>query len=413
METMSPPNTLNFIAGWKSSQFLPENQVENALEYLQNTPFPTTKNEAWKYTRLAALSKKQFTFLTPKAFRKALVNEDFYGVYFSNGHSSLGIENSDFKGFTLRSIQSQKVDNSFVEAADFFGQLNTAFAQDGVYLHVEKNQKVDLPIVIHHDVDKGGAAITRNEFVVESGGEATVIFVCNEAQGADSFSHQLNRFEVHPNGRLTVYKLQYPHDQSFHFSQDHAVQHKDSYFHILTATLDGKIVRNDLRINVDGQNCDTHLNGLYLGSGDMHVDNHTVVDHLQPNCESNELYKGVMTDKSTAVFNGKVFVRRDAQKINAFQSNGNVLLSADASVNSKPELEIYADDVKCSHGSTTGQLDEQAVYYLRTRGLSEASARQLMVSAFIGDVIEKIDNRWVKEQLACEMKKRMGWDFMG
>ena len=166
------------------------------------------------------------------------------------------------------------------------------------------------------------------------------------------------------------------------------------------------MVRNNLNIDVKGENCTTNLNGVYQLKGNQHVDNHTVVDHLVPNCESNELYKGIIDEKSTAVFNGKVFVRRNAQKINAFQSNGNVLLSDDATVNSKPELEIYADDVKCSHGSTTGQLDEEAVFYLRARGLSEKSARKLIVSAFINDVIEKINNEEVVHYVQQKIEER-------
>jgi Fe-S cluster assembly protein SufD len=166
-----------------------------------------------------------------------------------------------------------------------------------------------------------------------------------------------------------------------------------------------------LTINVAGTNCTTNLNGAYLLKENQHVDNHTVVDHLAPHCNSNELYKGVIDDKATAVFNGKVFVRKDAQKINAFQSNGNVLLSDNASVNSKPELEIYADDVKCSHGSTTGQLDEEAVFYLRARGLSEKSARHLMVSAFIGDVLEKIESEEVLAFTQKILQERFGWEF--
>jgi Fe-S cluster assembly protein SufD len=141
------------------------------------------------------------------------------------------------------------------------------------------------------------------------------------------------------------------------------------------------------------------------------VDNHTVVDHTVAHCVSNELYKGVIDEKATAVFNGKVFVRKDAQKINAFQSNGNVLLSDDATVNSKPELEIYADDVKCSHGSTTGQLDDEAIFYLRARGIGEKAARQLMVGAFVGDVFGKLTNEAVKARVDLLMKERFGWDF--
>jgi Fe-S cluster assembly protein SufD len=166
-----------------------------------------------------------------------------------------------------------------------------------------------------------------------------------------------------------------------------------------------------LNIEVNGENCESNLNGAYLLKGKQHIDNHSVVDHKVPNCNSNELYKGVIDDKGTAVFNGKVFVRKDAQKINAFQSNGNVLMTDDASVNSKPELEIYADDVKCSHGSTTGQLDEEAVFYLRARGLSEKSARKLMVSAFIGDVLDKIENEDVLNYTHRLLESRFGWDF--
>jgi Fe-S cluster assembly protein SufD len=174
--------------------------------------------------------------------------------------------------------------------------------------------------------------------------------------------------------------------------------------------LNGGLVRNNLNIEVKGQNCCTNLNGAYILKGSQHVDNHTTVDHIAANCESHELYKGVVNDKSTAVFNGKVFVRKDAQKINAFQSNANVLLSDDSTVNSKPELEIYADDVKCSHGSTTGQLDEEAVFYLRARGLSEMSARKLMISAFINDVIEKVENEEVKEFVFNILQQRFDWE---
>jgi Fe-S cluster assembly protein SufD len=176
-------------------------------------------------------------------------------------------------------------------------------------------------------------------------------------------------------------------------------------------TLDGTLVRNNLNIEVNGVNCMTNLHGAYVLKSNQHVDNHTIVDHKQPHCESNELYKGVMDEKSTGVFNGKVFVRKDAQKINAFQSNGNVLLSDDATVDSKPELEIYADDVKCSHGSTTGQLDEEAVFYLRARGISEKSARHLMVAAFIGDVLSKIENDEFREYTHSLLQDRFGWEF--
>lgn len=216
---------------------------------------------------------------------------------------------------------------------------------------------------------------------------------------------------VEANAHLTINKIQYESEANYQIATEQVKQEKDSTFTINTITLNGELVRNNLNIDVLGQNCNTHLNGAYLTKGKQHVDNHTTVDHTVANCESNELYKGVMDDDSTAVFNGKVFVRKDAQKINAFQSNGNVLLSGNATVNSKPELEIYADDVKCSHGSTTGQLDEDAVFYLRARGLSEKNARKLLVSAFIADVLDTIESEEVRAHIDNMLLERFGWEF--
>ena len=175
-----------------------------------------------------------------------------------------------------------------------------------------------------------------------------------------------------------------------------------------TITLDGGLVRNDLRFDVNGSNCTTNLYGLYPLRGKQHVDNHTVVDHKVPHCESNEHYKGILNDQSTGVFNGKVFVRQDAQKTNAFQSNQNILLTDTADMNSKPELEIYADDVKCSHGSTTGQFDEEAVFYLRSRGIGEENARKLLIQAFADDVLDNVSNEalrdWLTERVAQQFE---------
>ncbi len=226
------------------------------------------------------------------------------------------------------------------------------------------------------------------------------------------FSNVVTEIEVAENAHLDIDKLQLENETALQIASEYVTQARDSHFDINTITLNGLLVRNGLNIAVDGQNCETHLNGMYLTKDNQHVDNHTIVDHLQPNCESFELYKGVMNDKSTGVFNGKVFVRKDAQKINAYQSNGNVLLSDNATINSKPELEIYADDVKCSHGSTTGQLDEEAIYYLRTRGISAKAAREMLIAAFVGDVLEKIINEEVLSFIQQILKDRFGFNAM-
>jgi Fe-S cluster assembly protein SufD len=197
----------------------------------------------------------------------------------------------------------------------------------------------------------------------------------------------------------------------FSFTDEEIWQDASSVFQINTLTLDGSLVRNDLHIQVQGEHAETHLNGMYMLNGQQHVANYSTVDHQVANCESHELYKGIMDDKSVAVFNGKVFVRKDAQKTNAYQSNANVLISDDASVNSKPELEIYADDVKCSHGSTTGQLDDDAIFYLRARGLSEKSAKQLMLTAFMSDVLDKITIPEVKAKVFKTINKRFNWEL--
>jgi len=231
------------------------------------------------------------------------------------------------------------------------------------------------------------------------------------SQGQEaSFRNGVTEVYVSENALVTVDKLQYDGDiRSIITEQAH--QEGNSQFRINTITLDGGWVRNNLNIALDGDNCDAHLYGLYLLKGKQHVDNHTMVDHRYPNGVSNELYKGLMDEKSTAVFNGKVFVRQDAQKTNAYQTNANILMTDTATINSKPELEIYADDVKCSHGSTTGQFDEEAVFYLRSRGLSESSARQLLVAGFAADVLEGIRSDAVIEKIHSLLTERFGWEF--
>ncbi len=186
-----------------------------------------------------------------------------------------------------------------------------------------------------------------------------------------------------------------------------AVVERDAVFTHNVFTLSGAWTRNNGNTRIKGENATVHLNGFYIPNGAEHVDNHTVVDHEVAHCESNELYRGVILDRATAVFNGKVYVRPDAQKTNAYQSNGNILGSDDATVNSKPELEIYADDVKCSHGSTTGQLDEEALFYLMARGLSRINARNLLVEAFAGDVLNNLVNSEIRPIIEATIAQKL------
>jgi Fe-S cluster assembly protein SufD len=207
---------------------------------------------------------------------------------------------------------------------------------------------------------------------------------------AKTVCNSVAEISIGEKAKVQYYKLQNDCAGVHLISSVNAHQQKDSHFDTNTVTLNGDWVRNNLNIVPDAEHCETHLNGLFITRDNQHVDNHTLVDHRKPNCESNQLYKGILDGKSTGVFNGKIFVRRDAQKTNAYQSSKNILLSDDATINTKPQLEIYADDVKCSHGSTTGQLNEEAMFYLRSRGLGEGSAKNLLLFAYAGDVIEKI-----------------------
>jgi Fe-S cluster assembly protein SufD len=229
-------------------------------------------------------------------------------------------------------------------------------------------------------------------------------FVCLH-EGA-AFTQRSLDVHVSKNASVTVNKIQMETDGCFLMNQDRASVDADARFTIQTLTVDGGWVRNDLHISLDGTNIEAHLNGFYLPRRRQLVDNHTKVDHRFAHCNSNELYKGILRDQSTGVFNGKVYVHLDAQKTNAYQSNANVLLSDDAQMNTKPELEIYADDVKCSHGTTTGQLDPNALFYLKSRGLSDDNARKLLTTAFIHDVLEQVQNEAVRSYVVAELLKR-------
>jgi Fe-S cluster assembly protein SufD len=383
---------------------------------------PTTRTEAWKYTRLGKISNKKFTA------RKGIVTNisdfnvahDVYTLVFVNGflNTELSTENLP-EGVVCKSITEASSDETFSKYIgrnlklenEVFNCLNTSYGTDGAFIHIASKVILEKPLqILHIQTEVNTISNLRNLIVSEKNSEAKIIQGYFSQNASESFTNVVTEVFVEENAHLTIDKIQYEDDSCYQIATEQVQQEKNSTFTINTITLNGGLVRNNLNIEVKGQNCCTNLNGTYILKGNQHVDNHTTVDHIAANCESHELYKGVVNDKSTAVFNGKVFVRKDAQKINAFQSNANVLLSDDSTVNSKPELEIYADDVKCSHGSTTGQLDEEAVFYLRARGLSEMSARKLMISAFINDVIEKVENEEVKEFVFNILQQRFDWE---
>ncbi|MGV3631321.1 MAG: Fe-S cluster assembly protein SufD [Bacteroidota bacterium] len=405
----------------QQAYILPSSQRDEAKHVLETTDFPTSRTEAWKYTRVTKIKNTKFKtsderqqikdcsdFLIPGLTGSVVV---FVNGFYAPELSEIKAENGlEIVALSEHEALRAELGKLVPLENEVFSSLNTYYAQDGVAIRIAKKTALEQSIQVVF-INTGKQAYSGNRNLIMCGDFASAHVVLNyvSPEAENCFTNSISEIYVGTNAQLKIDKIQDESADNFSICSELVDQEKDSVFTINTITLDGGLVRNNLTIDVQGQNSETNLSGAYILKGKQHVDNHTVVDHKVAHCLSNELYKGVIDDQATAVFNGKVFVRKDAQKINAFQSNGNVLLSDSATANSKPELEIYADDVKCSHGSTTGQLDEEAVFYLRARGLSEKSARALMVSAFIGDVIEKIENELVQEYVYAKIEDKFGW----
>ena len=402
-----------FIQKVELTNFQPlfsEEKRIDSLNLLNQLQFPTSKDEAWKYTRLGKISGGNYHLQegTKESIISELI-ENLEGtiLVFVNGKYAIELSKIDPEvGVSISPIH--RVDKTWLDANTSIGKnqeelfllLNNYFAQDGIAIEIEKNTQSNQTIqVLNYITEKNALVATRNAIVIKEGASIELVMSYYAENETSSFSSHFTEITIENNAKLTLHKIQNENSTNLTIASEEINQGKDSNVTLHTYTLNGGLVRNNVYANVNGQNSESNLYGIYLLNEKQHVDNHTTIDHQVAHCLSNELYKGVLSDQSTGVFNGKVFVRKDAQKINAFQSNANVLLSDLASMNSKPELEIYADDVKCSHGSTTGQIDEEAVFYLRARGISEKNAKLLMIDAFIGEVIEKNTNERVKEKI--------------
>jgi Fe-S cluster assembly protein SufD len=394
--------------------------------------FPTTKHEEWKYTSLRNLIEGNFA----PAFRQLATGIDhsvdyFYDVVLPHGFGSnvVVLVNGHFDPHLSRltpgliqvgSLKSaiEKDDAAvlahYTKLAAFENNalvaLNTAIAADGYYLHIPRNVQFAEPInVIHLGIGEGVAANSRTLILVDDLSEAKVVETWYNWNAAPIWENHVSEIFLGSGAKFELSSIQNEIEETYsltNFTQ--VVQGKDSKFTSVVMSSQGNIVRNDLQVRHEGTGCETYLNGLTLLEGKTHVDHHTLVDHAMPHCYSNENYKTVLDGKSTAVFNGKVMVRPDAQKTNAFQSNKTLLLSEGASVQTKPQLEIFADDVKCSHGATTGRLDETALFYMRSRGLSAPKAKALLTYAFGAEVLEKISTEALRDTLETYLMQRLG-----
>ena len=294
---------------------------------------------------------------------------------------------------------------------DAFAALNTALFRQGTLVTIKENARVGQPVIIYNlsDASRGPSYFqTRHLVVVERNAKATLIEINkNITPGNQTFQNVASEIFLKENAELEVNKIQTECDGAILVDNTDVSQLEGSKLLSNTITTNGKMVRNNLRIAIDGEHCESYMNGLYLVKDKDHIDNHTVVDHRKANSYSNELYKGIIDDNATGVFNGKIYVQQDAQKTNAFQSNKNILLSDRASMNTKPQLEIWADDVKCSHGATTGQIDPDQVFYLRSRGLDEKQAKGLLLHAFATEFLEQISSDPLSQYLENIISDRL------
>lgn len=425
METLQATTKLNALTQGLSERYVPtmpeafQDYSKQAVRALENLEFPTTKQEYWKYTRTGLIANKQWKFADnfdlpnlPFAIEDIKPRMVFVNGKFKAEHSDL----KEIEGLEI--LEFSKCNRGFIPEIEPyvnykkspFYALNTALPQNGYAIRVRKNTIVEKPINIIN-VYTGDTTISqpRSTVVIEENAALKLTEFHIHMSETPTFCNNVLEVRQEANSSFGIDVIQKGNIESFHMQQVEAVVASDARFTHNNFTMRGRWTRNNGNVRLQGQNITANLNGFYIPNGKEHIDNHTIMDHEQPHCDSNELYRGVLLGQSTAVFNGKVYVRPDAQKTNAFQSNGNILVSDDATINSKPELEIYADDVKCSHGSTTGQIDEQALYYLRTRGLSKESARKMLVAAFASDVLDEMANpvwrAYIEEVISHELSK--------
>jgi Fe-S cluster assembly protein SufD len=383
---------------------------KKAAKFFEEKGFPTRKTEDYKYIAPDTLFKKEPGFktetvrnVTAADIKKLALLADAHVLVIVNG--KFVPELSDISklpesviahGIGYASVSDETALAHYARYAtadmDPFAALNLALNEGGVFLHFKKNTVCDKPVHLIHITDNATETIfhPRNLIVVEENAEAVILESFETIGPVRSFTNALTEVSVATHAKLDHYRIQWEAATGQLMNTVQANIESESLYNTYTFTLGGGWVRNNLNVVMAGKKSEAHLFGLYLLNGSQVADNHTVVDHRVPDCMSNELYKGVMNGKSTAVFNGKIFVRQDAQKTNAFQTNRNILLSDDASVNTKPQLEIYADDVKCSHGTSTGKIDDEALFYLRSRGIGENNARKLLIRAFAEEVVNEV-----------------------
>jgi len=402
---------------------------KKGLYQFEKLGLPTSKSEEYKYTNISKaldkvfgeqivapepnVNKEEIDSILPENLNANLIiilngkySPDYSNIEAVQGLSVMGFNQAKRSDENILKHISSSVDKIF----DPFAALNTASLNDGIVIKIENGLQINKPLHIAYISDtKANQSFQhpRALVIAEKNSEFSLIESFYTLGENPSFNNAVTEIILGKNTHCNYYKIGTENDNSYHVGTTQVTQDKDSTFTGTTINLNGAIIRNNLNIILNARNCEAHIYGLYLLKGKQHVDNHTIVDHRKPDCYSNELYKGILDENATGVFNGKIFVRPNAQKTNAFQSNKNILLTDTASINTKPQLEIWADDVKCSHGCTTGQLDQEQIFYLRSRGINYDSARAMVLYAFALDILEKIKIKPLKNYLDSIISNRL------
>ena len=397
---------------------------DKALTQFNEYGLPSKKVENWKYTSLWELTQQSFNHqalavtVSQKECQGIALLEDAYRVVIIDGVFDAELSQLDNLqvGVTIRPF-SQSLDTVEQQlgqqvSMDKVGltALNTLLMKEGVMVHVSAKTIVKKPIellVIQSGTTDNLATHLRNMIVLERDATATVVEHYVGLTDVSCFTNVVSEVVLADNAELFHYKLQKESKNAIHIATLAAKQAAGSQWHTNNISLGAKLVRNDVHSLLEGEKSHTTMDGLYLLNDTQHIDNHTRIDHLVPNTTSNELYKGVLDDKSHGVFNGKVIVHKDAQKTDSKEYNHNLLLSRDCEIDTKPEMEIYADDVKCGHGSTVGQLDKDQLFFLRARGLDEVSARSLLTHAFAVEVLDRIPNETIRKAMSIVIEQQL------
>lgn len=402
--------------------FIPDEEIVSAIRRLEEKGIPNNKHEDYKYCNIEAYLRREFKTLeqtfnnVTNADIAPFKLEEAINIVVLNGTYSEDLsEKIIVKGITVKTLsevtgkEKQLIASQAKSETDSLIALNAAFCNKGLFLQIDKSNIIPMPIhIINVNSNNAISAVNNRNFIyAQQCAEATIVESFVNLGTAKVLSNFVSEKLVEENAKLMCFTFQNEGSLSYSVNTNQVRVHKYANYTNNTFTLSGELVRNNHNVELASDVCEAHINGLFITNGTQLVDNHTLIDHQMPNCESNELYKGIAKDKSTGVFNGKIFVRKDAQKTNAYQSSKNILLSDDATINTKPQLEIYADDVKCSHGTSTGKVDEEALFYLKARGIGEESARKLLLQAFAQELIDKVEIDSLKERILHLFEKAL------